>query len=458
MAEFLIIDDERSILRSLELHIKGAGHSVQVAGTLADGHTRWIEYNPDLILLDLSLPDGDGLELLQKGIDDSLGGMVIIITGSHDLDKAMTAMRIGAFDFIHKPINVDELDAAFSRALTLHRERQRLALIADLEIERKPGKIVGVSRASIELHKQIGLCSRGKANVLIGGESGTGKELVARAIHRQTNLSAPFIPINCSAIVPTLLESELFGHERGAFTGANQQKTGRFELAGEGTIFLDEIADMELGMQTKLLRVIQEREFQRVGGTVDIPFSARIIAATNRTLSTLVSDGKFREDLYFRLKVVEIVIPPLRERRADIPDLVEHLLSRINRELRQNVSKVPEDFMDALQQYDFPGNIRELENILIAGLMRSTGDVLEAEVPSVTNTSDSAPLQKSTSYSSSDLAWKHTIREIEKAHIQRVLVAVKGHLGEACIVLGISRPTLRKKMEDYQLKGMFNLD
>jgi two-component system response regulator AtoC len=248
--------------------------------------------------------------------------------------------------------------------------------------------------------------------------------------------------------VPTLLESELFGHERGSFTGANQQKTGRFELAGEGTIFLDEIGDMELGMQTKLLRVLQEREFQRVGGTVVIKFSARIIAATNRDLATMVSDAKFREDLYFRLKVVEIVIPPLRQRRADIPDLVEHLLSRVNRELRQNVSKVPEDFMDALQQYDFPGNVRELENILIAGVMRSTGDVLEAEVPA---NNAPKPMVSTDLNTSVDTELQMSISEVEEAHIRRVLKSVDGRLGEACQVLGISRPTLRKKMEGYNI-------
>ncbi|NQU04640.1 MAG: sigma-54-dependent Fis family transcriptional regulator, partial [Calditrichaeota bacterium] len=439
MAEILIVDDDTSIRRTLEIYLKSHGHSIHTAESVATARETWQQYKPDLIILDLMLPDGNGINLLSEASENDFGGIVIMITGHQDLDKTMAAMRVGAFDYVHKPINVDELEVSINRALSLQLERERFGLIADLAAERRPGKIVGRSSATVELHKQIGQASRGRANVLIRGESGTGKELVARAIHNNITPNEPLITVNCSAIVLTLLESELFGHEKGAFTDAKETKIGKFELAGEGTVFLDEIGDMDVALQAKILRVIQEKEFQRVGGSTNLKFNARIIAATNRDLESMIKDGSFRDDLYYRLRVIEIYIKPLRERKEDIPDLVDHLLARINNELRRNVNKVSTETMDSLVAYDWRGNVRELENLLMSGVMRSTSDTLQLEIPhNLIQTIDSKPAQSETLTTGN--SWERTLADVEKEHISSVLIAVKGHLGRACEVLCITRP------------------
>lgn len=449
MADILVVDDERALRRSLELHLQSAGHRVFCAGTAAEALEVWRRERPEAVILDLVLPDGDGLEVMRAAVNESLGGAVVMITGHQDLDKAVAAMRAGAFDYIHKPLNIDELEVVLERALEGLQQRRRLALIADLEAERLPDRIVGQSRAVVELHKQIGLAARGTAPVLILGESGTGKELVARSIHRAVNPGSPFLPVNCSALVATLLESELFGHERGAFTGAVERRPGMLELAADGTLFLDEIGDMEPALQAKLLRVLQEREFRRVGGGQTIPFRARVVAATNKNLAEMAAAGRFREDLYYRLRVVEIRVPALRERKEDLPMLVEFLLARINRQLRRNVTRVPDEVMAAFQAYDWPGNVRELENVLTAAVMRSPGEVLQVEPWQF-----SGRIHPVTASQPPETApcWNRTLNEVEAEHIQRVLDAVKGKLGEACKVLGVSRPTLRMKIRRYGLK------
>lgn len=456
MAEILIVDDDRSIRRTLEIYLKSHRHSVFIAASVTSARQIWQREQPDLIILDLMLPDGNGLDLLSEASDHDFGGLVIMITGHQDLDKTMAAMRLGAFDYVHKPINIDELEVSINRALALRLERERFALIADLVADRRPGKIVGQSPATIELHKQIGQASRGKVNVLIRGESGTGKELVARAIHNNNTPDEPMIPVNCSAIVSTLLESDLFGHEKGSFTDAKERKTGKFELAGAGTIFLDEIGDLDLSLQAKLLRVIQEKEFQRVGGTANLRFNGRIIAATNCDLELKIKEGTFREDLYYRLKVVEINIKPLRMRREDLPDLVDDLLARINKELKRNVNKVPVEIMDALMSYDWPGNVRELENLLMSGVMRSASDTLQLELSHLVLQDSNSDTPSADHHKPPSTQWNRLLADVEKEHISAVLMAVQGHLGRACEVLGITRPTLRKKMVDYELKDPFN--
>ena len=455
MADFLVIDDDRSIRRSLELQLTDMGHSVLTAGSSAEGHELWEQHRPDLIILDLVLPDGDGLELLTASVDEELGGMVILITGHQDLDKAITAMRSGAFDYIHKPLDIDELEFAISRALKLQHERKRLSLVADLAMERHPDKIVGQSRAIIEIHKQIGLASRSLANVLIRGESGTGKELVARGIHRHSTPGQPFIPLNCSALTPTLLESELFGHEKGAFTGAVSAKPGRFELAGMGCLFLDEIGDMDQNVQVKLLRVIQNREFERVGGTRSLPFKARLIAATHQDLEGMVRRESFREDLYYRLKVIQISLPPLRGRKEDIPLLVEHLLARINLELRRAVTEVPSEVMRRLVAHRWQGNVRELENCLMAGVIASPGNTLQLDTLQFESAEPKPPGESHSEAEDIDAhnesRTDRSLADIEREHISEVLKSVEGHLGKACEILKISRPTLRKKIKQYGL-------
>jgi two-component system response regulator AtoC len=439
MATLLVIDDDRTIRETLELAFTRQKHEVVTAASISEGWDIWQSVDADVVLLDLVLPDGDGLDLLSRAKDASFPGMVIMITGHQDLDRAITAMKTGAFDYIHKPLNIDELELAVERALGQYEDRKKLALIADLASERSDEKIVGRSQAILEIHKKVGLASRGQANVLIKGESGTGKELVARAIHRHSAPDEPFIPVNCSALVSTLLESELFGHEKGAFTGATESRPGRFELSSEGTLFLDEIGDLDLALQVKLLRILQERTFERVGGRQQKHFKARIIAATHQNLEEMVQEGLFREDLYYRLKVIEISIPPLRERKEDIEPLVEDLLIRINRKLRRTVARVSEETMTALKNYNWPGNVRELENRLTAGVMLSPGNMLQIELPEqkpAIETVDDGEL---------------SLQEVEKTHIKKVLQACEGHLGKACEVLGIARPTLRRKMKEYNL-------
>jgi two-component system response regulator AtoC len=295
----------------------------------------------------------------------------------------------------------------------------------------------------------VGRVAASRATVLIHGESGTGKELIARVIHSYSAGAKPFIGINCSAIVDTLLESELFGHEKGAFTGAVASKIGKFELAEDGSIFLDEIGELSQNLQAKLLRVLQERELERVGGVKRIPVRARILAATNRDLADEVAAGRFREDLYQRLKVVTLSIPPLRDRREDIPLLVEHLLVKINQRLHKNLRRVPRETLEKLMARSWPGNVRELENVLTRAAVLSQGDLLleehlvEASRPELRPAASPPPPVDGP---------VPTLDEVERAHIERVFAMTKGHKGRACQILGISRPTLERKLRKYGLE------
>ena len=446
MIKILIIDDDPAISRTLELHLKTFSGKIETAGDLASGEAIWKDLKPDIILLDMLLPDGNGIDLLAGAIDGKYGGLVIHITGNSDLEMATEAMRIGAYDYLMKPLDIDQLDAVMERAMRSVKKSPESTLPSSEWEDYKAGKIVGKSKAILELHKQIGLAARCFANVFIQGDTGTGKELVAKSIHRTSRLEGVFVAVNCSAIVATLMESELFGHEKGSFTGAVSSKPGQLEAAKNGTIFLDEIGDLPLDLQVKLLRVLQEREFRRVGGSQTLQLTARIITATHRNLDEMVKVGKFREDLYYRLKVLEIFIPPLRERKDDIAPLVTSFLNKINSEVHRKVTKVPESVMKVMENYNWPGNVRELENRLTAAVVRSPGDVLEIDIPEAKDTSLSAPSQWD---------WNRPLEDVEKFHIQMVLQNVDGHFGRACDILGISRPTLRKKISDYGLKASF---
>jgi two-component system response regulator AtoC len=438
MERVLIIDDDDAIRRTLELHLAESRLDISSADSLAAGRRLWIQTNPDLVILDLKLPDGLGTDLLHERIQAGSQAAVVMVTGHQDMEFVIRAMKAGAFNYIHKPLDIDELDSAVAKALEQIRGRKRATSLEPPEAW-KPGRIAGSSRAILDIHKQIGVASKSPVNVLITGESGTGKELIARSIHNNSCPREPFIAVNCSAIVPTLMESELFGHERGAFTGAHQRKLGKLELSKAGTLFLDEIGDMPLDLQARLLRVLQERNFERVGGNGLIPFEARVIAATNQPLAALIERGQFREDLFFRLKVVEIQIPPMRERREDIPELVSYLVGKINRELQRNVVRIPETVMDQLMRHPWMGNVRELENVLTQAVLRASGDTLSLEsLSEVPHSESPGPAMKS-------------LEAMEREHIQAVLTATQGNLGEACQLLGITRPTLRKKMKDYNL-------
>jgi len=323
MSKILVIDDDRSIRETLELYLTEEGYEVVTAATGTEGLNRFVETSPDVVILDIRLPDVDGFTVLEDLREDEENVKVIMITAHHDMDSTINAMKGGAFDYIHKPVNVDELDMAIKKALKTREMEQKIdGLLMEPSRHFKVGDIIGTGKEMREIFKTIGVVSQNRTTILIQGESGTGKELIAKVIHHNTARDEPYIAVNCSAIVETLLESELFGHEKGSFTGAIARKLGKFELARYGTVFLDEISEMSLNLQAKLLRVLQEMEFERVGGKDRVRVHARIIAATNKDLRTMVREGKFRDDLFYRLNIVAITLPPLRERPEDIPDLV----------------------------------------------------------------------------------------------------------------------------------------
>ena len=449
MDRILIVDDDRSIRELLSMHLEERGFGVVSASTGAEGFQMAAESSPSAIVLDMRLPDASGIDLIPELKKRAAEAPVLMITAHHDMASTILAMKAGAFDYIHKPIDIQAFDVALDRALQMRRlSRGTDYLSVEGGREFKIDDIVGTSPAMQQLFKDVGRVAASRATVLIQGESGTGKELIARVIHSYSAPQKPFIAINCSAIVDTLLESELFGHEKGAFTGAVQMKPGKFELAGEGSIFLDEIGELSQNLQAKLLRVLQEREVERVGGVRRIPIKARILAATNRDLAEEMRSGRFREDLYQRLKVVTLRLPPLRERIEDIPPLVEHLLVKVNQRLHKNLRRAPREVIERLQKRAWPGNVRELENVLTRAAVLSQGDMLLEEHlvdESATARVDATPPAPA---ASGKIA---TLDEVERDHIVRVWTLTKGHKGRTCQMLGISRPTLERKLKKYRI-------
>ncbi|HWT84871.1 MAG TPA: sigma-54 dependent transcriptional regulator [Myxococcales bacterium] len=451
MDRILIVDDDRSIRELLSMHLEERGFGVVSAATGAEGFRMAAETAPAAIVLDMRLPDASGIDLIPELKKHAAEAPVLMITAHHDMATTILAIKAGAFDYIHKPIDIQAFDVALDRAL----EVRRLSKGTDyLSVEGgrafKMDDIVGTSPTMQQLFKDVGRVAASRATVLIQGESGTGKELIARVIHSYSAPQKPFIAINCSAIVDTLLESELFGPEKGAFTGASQTKMGKFELAEDGSIFLDEIGELSQNLQAKLLRVLQEREVERVGGVRRISIKARILAATNRDLAEEVRAGRFREDLYQRLKVVTLRLPALRERVEDIPLLIEHLLVKVNQRLHKTLRRVPREVIQRLQKRAWPGNVRELENVLTRAAVLSQGDLLleqhlvdENAAPRVEPSPPQAP-------SSGRVA---TLDEVERDHIVRVWALAKGHKGRTCQMLGISRPTLERKLKKYGIAG-----
>jgi two-component system response regulator AtoC len=449
MDRILIVDDESSIRELLSMHLEERGFGVLSAATGADGIRLASEGSPAAIILDMRLPDASGIDLIPELKKRAKDAPVVMITAHHDMATTILAMKAGAFDYIHKPIDIGTLDVALDRALEVRRlSRGSDYLSVEANRAFRIDDIVGSSAAMQQMFKDVGRVASSRATVLIAGESGTGKELIARVIHSYSDPKKPFIAINCSAIVDTLLESELFGHEKGAFTGAVQAKAGKFELAEDGSIFLDEIGELSGNLQAKLLRVLQEREVERVGGLKPIPVRARILAATHRDLAEEVKQHRFREDLYQRLKVVTLALPPLRERPEDIPLLVEHLMVKINQRLHKNLRRVPREVLEKLQRRQWPGNVRELENVLTRAAVLSQGDLLlEEHLVETTKGAGARPAAPALAVD----APIQTLDEVERAHIARVFAVSKGHRGKTCQLLGISRPTLERKLRKYGL-------
>lgn len=451
MGKILIIDDDESIRNTLELYLRESGYNILLAENGAEGLKMLEQYSADVIICDVKMPGMNGIEVLQKVKEFDNHIPVIIITAFEDMNTTIKAMQNGAYDYLTKPIDSSRFSVVVKRAIESKNlsERLAIAITGDLEEFDLDDKFVGKSDYIKDIYKKIGQVSLNTVNILIQGESGTGKELIARTIHYSgITKNQPFIAVNCSALTESLLESELFGHVKGAFTGAIKDKKGKFELAGEGTIFLDEISEISPELQVKLLRIIQERKFEKVGGELSLLMKARIIAATNRDLNDLVEMRKFRDDLFYRLNVFPIFVPPLRDRREDIPTLIVHLLKKINRNLHKNVRKIPWDVMEMLQNHYWVGNVRELENTLLQAVVLAKGDVLEKNDILIKE-----PCEQS---SHKTLDKDLTLAEIEKKHIEFILNKVGWNKQEACRILGITKPTLYKKISSYHLEQ--NLD
>ena len=453
MSNILVIDDDSSIRETLDLYLTEEGYRVFTAKDGTEGLDVFVQKSPDVVILDIRLPDIDGFTVLEDLREENENVKVIMITAHHDMESTIKAMKGGAFDYIHKPVNVDELDLAIKKALkALEMEKKIDGLLMEPSRQFKVGDIIGTGRDMREVFKTIGVVSQSRTTVLILGESGTGKELIAKVIHHNTSRDEPYIAINCSAIVETLLESELFGHEKGSFTGAVTKKLGKFEQARYGTVFLDEISEMSLNLQAKLLRVLQELEFERVGGKDRVRVNARIIAATNKDLKIMVQEGKFRDDLYYRLNIVSIRIPPLRERREDIPLLVEYLLTKINRDLHKRVIGIADDMMTIFMKYPWPGNVRELENLLVRAVVVTKSQILgKNDFPELSmNGTETADKRIPASNEPTAAGRWLTLDEMEEKHIRKIISEAGGkNKGELCEILGISRPTLERKLEKY---------
>jgi two-component system NtrC family response regulator len=448
-SRILVVDDDSSLRRVMKMQLEEVGYQVSLA---RDGEEAWTvlkDVEPQLVITDLRMPT-TGLELLRRITKEGLQTTVIVITAFGTIESAVEAMKMGAYDYVTKPIDFDAL------VLVVHRAMERQNLIEEVRtlrsaLDRRYGfeGIVGSSKALLRMLDQAARVAQRDATVLIHGETGTGKELVARAIHHNSRRSSrPFIPINCGAIPADLVESELFGYARGAFTGALTSKSGRIESADGGTLFLDEVGELPLGTQVKLLRVLQQGEIAKLGESVPLKVDVRVIAATHRDLSAMVEDGTFREDLYYRLAVVPLRIPPLRERREDIPGLIEALLKRIRERHDLPEIRLSPTVQQRLISYSWPGNVRQLENILERLLVLSSSDLI---------TVDDLPEELISPSATSATLWPNlpeegfSLEEIERELISRALDKFKGNQTQAAKYLDVSRRTLIYRMEKHGL-------
>jgi two-component system nitrogen regulation response regulator GlnG len=478
MPRLLLVDDDPGLIQAQVSHALGQlGIQVQVARSGAEGLGQLAAQPVDVILLDVRLPDLSGLEVYQRIREIDARIPVIFITATTAADTAIEAMQQGAYDYLFKPLDPQQLRRVVRQALELSRlMREPTAVTETLPEDDRGEAIIGCCPAMREVYKAIGRVARQTVPVLITGESGTGKELVARAIYQYSaRARAPFHALNCAAIPETLLESELFGHEKGAFTGADRRRIGKFEQCHGGTLFLDEIGDLPLGMQAKLLRVLQDQKFERVGGNEMIQTDVRLIAATNRDLKGWSAEGKFRPDLFYRLSVFTIVLPPLRERGDDLAMLIQQYLRRFNRELGREVREVAPEAMQRFRAYSWPGNVRELQNVLQLALLRATGSVLVAEfLPEALGNGGAPEVPAPAEKVAEGFAFEQFIRQrleagennvYAEAHRQldRILLPLTlqftgGNQRLAARVLGIARQTFRVRLQEAGLSPKAGAD
>jgi DNA-binding NtrC family response regulator len=451
MSVILLIEDNERMAKILARHMEIEGHQVILALDAEAGLDAFRKQKVDLVVTDMKLPEKSGLEVLQAVKDENPMVPVLLMTAHGTIETAVKAVKDGAFDFLQKPVDPEHLLLTISKALeTRHLVTENLILKEEL-LQGREMKLIGQSRLLLEAQEKAKKVAGGTTTVILRGESGTGKELFARLIHDLSpRQGGAFIAINCAAIPKDLLESELFGHERGAFTGAAARKLGKFELADEGTIFLDEIGDMELGLQGKVLRVIEGDRFMRVGGTSQVKADVRLIAATNKDLETAVATQAFRADLFYRLNVFPITIPPLRERRDDIPLLVEHYLAVYARELKKDVKSVSPEALALMMRLPWTGNVRELQNCIERAVILCDGRIVKPEHLGVSIQAPPAGEEPS-SNSGLQAVGSAAARAAETKLIERVLVETGGNKSRAAEILQVSYKTLLTKVKDYGL-------
>jgi two-component system nitrogen regulation response regulator NtrX len=446
----LVVDDEDSILQSLEGILSDEGFEVISAESGPRALEKIEEILPDLVLLDIWMPGMDGIETLVKIKDAYPYLPVVMMSGHGTIETAVKATKTGAYDFIEKPLSLEKLLLSVGNALDYHRLEEEVSLLRG----KVKYEITGRSGAVVQLKEQIRIVGPTNAWVLISGENGTGKELVAHSIHRLSRRAhKPMVEVNCAAIPEDLIESELFGHEKGAFTGATAMRKGKFDLAHEGTIFLDEIGDMSLKAQSKTLRILQEQKFERVGGTRTIKVDVRVIAATNKDLVREIEKGRFREDLFFRLNVIPMRVPPLRERVEDIPELVDEFIKELSLITNTDRKHMTADAMTILQKYEWPGNVRELKNLIERLIIMTPGSVIQAkDVPAPFNRS----FQMGESLDSAMIldTLREAKAEFEKTFIKNKLRQYGWNISQTAEAIGIERSNLHKKIKAYDLEDL----
>lgn len=456
VVKVLVIDDEKMIRWSMEQTLKAAGYEVFTAGSAAEGMQMFRQEIPEVIFLDIRLPDEDGLQFLKKIREEENGKetAVIVMTAYGEIRSAVEAMRLGAYDYLKKPFDFDELEVIVGKALETTRLRQE---VVELRWERKkPYGLENIIGQSEKMEQVLSLVERiaqsDATTVLIQGESGTGKDLIARAIHYQSRRAdKPFMDISCTAMPETLFESELFGYEKGAFTDARAMKKGLLELADGGTVFLDEVGDVPLVSQAKLLKIIENKTFKRLGGTVDKHVDVRFIVATNRELEQAVKEKKFRDDLYYRLKVIPIYLSPLREKREDIPLLLHYFMEKYNRECRKNFRRVSEEALHFLMHYHWPGNVRELKNLVERVMILEKGDEIRLEYlpPEMTVKGQTHLMAQALHIIPPGGI---SLEEVERDLVCQALEVAQGNQTKAAQLLGIGRDALRYRMEKFGLR------
>ena len=459
----LIVDDEKLVAWSLRQALTEEGYVVDTCATGTEARAKFNDFSPQVVLLDIRLPDANGLELLQEFKENDEDTIIIMITAYADADSAVEALKDGADDFIGKPFDLDKIRLIVAKALEKRRLEKQVDYFKDQYKRRYThDQLIGNSPAMIQVFKMIKICAESDIKcILIQGESGTGKELVARSIHFHSPRSdAPFIELNCAAIPEHLIENELFGHEKGAYTHAESRQKGIFEAAEGGTVFLDEIGDMPLHMQAKILKIIETRRFRRLGGVHELDSDVRIIAATNQDLEAMVAENRFRGDLYFRLNVINITLPPLRERLEDIPVLANYFLDKLNEEHGRGIQGISQEALECLKEYNWPGNVRELKNAIERAYMLEQEKVLTARVmccdlkpcpgkPELPKAQEPVVSPDGRICLPEDGI---SIMEVEKELIRQALERFRGNQTKAARFLGMTRDSLRYRMKKYELR------